>query len=61
MNLTDTYNGEWTASDQGAENLLPWKRIVKDYNNYYFYCVNDLCKFLKSLKGTDIKIEFIQH
>ena len=59
INLTDTYNGEWTANDQGAEGMFP--RIVKDSNNYYFYCADDLCKFLKSLKDTDIKIEFIHH
>ena len=59
MNLTDSYNGEWTAGDQGAECIF--QRVVKDYNNYYFHCADDLCKFLRSLKNTDIKIEFIRH
>ena len=58
MNLADTYNGEWTAGGQGAENLLPWKRIIKCFNNYYFYDINDLHKFLFSLQNTDIKIEY---
>ena len=61
MNLADSYNGEWTAGGQGAENLLPWKRIIKCFNNFYFYDVDELYKFLLSLQNTDIKIEFIRH